>query len=49
MPCTFDMDDVLLYVKENFRNRIALFFFQQLLVPTELHRPEGHKPVMSTE
>jgi len=24
MPCTFDMDDVLLYVKENFRNRIAL-------------------------
>jgi hypothetical protein len=29
MPCTFDMDDVLLYVKENFRNRIALPFFQQ--------------------
>jgi hypothetical protein len=26
MPCTFDMDDVLLYVKENFRNRIALPF-----------------------
>jgi hypothetical protein len=48
MPCTFDMDDVLLYVKENFRNRIALTLFQQRLVPTEPHRPEGHKPVMYT-
>jgi hypothetical protein len=49
MPCTFDMDDVLLYVKENFRNRIALTFFSSCLVPTEPHRPEGHKPVMPTE
>ena len=30
MPCTFDMDDVPLYVKENFRYRIALLFFQPL-------------------
>jgi hypothetical protein len=43
------MDDVLLYVKENFRYRIALILFQQRLVPTESHRPEGHKPVMYTE
>jgi len=42
------MDDVLLYVKENLRNRIALTLFQQRLVPTEPHRPEGHKPVMYT-
>jgi hypothetical protein len=43
------MDDVLLYVKETFKNRIALTLFQQRHVPTESHRPEGHKPVMSTE
>jgi hypothetical protein len=43
------MDDVLLYVIENFKNRIALPLFSSLLVPTESHRPEGHKPVMSTE
>ena len=48
MPCTFDMDDVLLYVKENFRNRIALPF-SAAFVPTESHRPEGHKPVMPIE
>jgi hypothetical protein len=42
------MDDVLLYVKENFRNRIALILFQQRLMSAEPHRPEGHKPVMYT-
>jgi Zn-finger domain-containing protein len=26
MPCTFVIDDVLLYVRENFKNRIALSF-----------------------
>jgi hypothetical protein len=50
MPCTFDMDDVLLYTsKKTATNRIALTLFQQRLVPTETHRPEGHKPVMCTE
>jgi hypothetical protein len=39
-----------LYVKEIFKNRIALTLFsQQRLVPTEPHRPEGHKPVTYTE
>jgi hypothetical protein len=48
MPCTFDMDDVLLYVKENQKpHRPTLF--SSLLVPTESHWPEGHKPVMPTE
>jgi hypothetical protein len=43
------MDDVLLYVKENFRNRIALNpFLRQRRLATEPYRPAGHKPVMST-
>jgi hypothetical protein len=32
MPCTFDMDDVLLYTsKKTAKNRIALSLFQQPL------------------
>jgi hypothetical protein len=43
------MDDVLLYVKENFRNRIALPFFSSHPAAAEAHRPEGQKPVMPIE
>jgi hypothetical protein len=43
------MDDVLLYVKENFRTRIALTLIRQCLMATEPYRPEGHKPVMPIE
>jgi hypothetical protein len=50
MPCTFDMDDVLLYTSKKTAKTASPYpFFSSRWVPAEPHRSEGHKPVMCTE